>query len=60
MALKKLFEPFAKHRRALKAAPQEIYNRRLILSSLLYAMAALPLGKTLKLFETLVQVDQQV
>ncbi|CAG9985146.1 unnamed protein product [Clonostachys byssicola] len=44
MAFKKLFEPFAKHRRALKAAPREIYNRRLILSSLLYAMAALPLA----------------
>ncbi|KAH7143553.1 general substrate transporter [Dactylonectria macrodidyma] len=46
MALKELFtnSSFAKHHRAVKAAPREIiYNRSLILSSILYAMSAIPL-----------------
>ncbi|KPM37052.1 hypothetical protein AK830_g9525 [Neonectria ditissima] len=46
MAFKELFteSPFAKHHRAVKAAPREIiFNRSLILSSLLYAMSAIPL-----------------
>jgi len=48
MALRDLFtnSSFAKHHRAVKAAPREIiFNRTLILSSMLYAMSAVPLSK---------------
>jgi hypothetical protein len=46
MTLKQLFteSSFAKHHRSVKAAPREIFSRPLILSALLYAMAAVPLS----------------
>ena len=48
MGLKDIFanSPFAKHHKAIKDAPREtIFNRSLILSTLLYAMSAMPLSK---------------
>jgi hypothetical protein len=49
MGFKELFteSSFAKHHRSVKAAPHEvIWNRSLILSSLLYAMSAVPLSES--------------